>query len=88
MGAMRPWQNHHPFPFNQPLNPVSLRADAIRPYSGVFHSPGRSHKILRFMTCIVTGRVRKPTYWQRVRSVTKKGCCPTVVRQHPEKINA
>ena len=32
----RPWQNRHSCPFNEPLYPGSVRADAIRPYRASF----------------------------------------------------
>ena len=72
-------------PFIERLNPVKLRADAIRPYSHggraadgstysltptvAYSIIAPAHKYLRFLSGIVTGRVRKLTYRYKPGSV-------------------
>ena len=55
-------------PFIERLNPVRLRADAIRP-TVACSIIAPAHKYLRFLSGIVTGRVRKLTYRYKPGSV-------------------
>ena len=63
-------------PFTAPLNSMRERADAIRPYrpSGEAAFIHRTALPIcsRFLTYLVTGRVREPTYRYKPRSVIEK----------------